>query len=174
MDLKIRDCNLNDLEQLLDLSFYTFYETFGEVTAKESIDTYTKNAFTRENLTKELLDENSSFYFVYFKDKLAGYLKINISTSQTEPMGEEHLEIQRIYLKNEFQGLGLGRLMIEKAFEMAKKYKKRFIWLGVWEFNYNAFNFYSKMGFEKVGRHDFYMGAEKQTDYIMEKDLLKL
>lgn len=172
MDIKIRDCNLDDLNELLELSFYTFYETFGDVTAKESIDTYTKNAFTRENFKNELLDKNSNFYFVYYKEKLAGYLKLNISNSQTEPMGEEYLEIQRIYLKNEFQGNGLGRLMIEKAFEMANFYKKRYIWLGVWEFNYKAFNFYSKMGFKKVGRHDFFMGEEKQTDYIMEKDLL--
>ena len=30
-------------------------------------------------------------------DQIAGYLKLNVGNAQTEPKGEDYLEIQRIY-----------------------------------------------------------------------------
>lgn len=171
MNKELIRCKPSDLETLKEISFQTFYETFEDVTAKKSIDDYTNSAYTNKNLIEELNDSNSFFYFLYLDKKLAGYLKLNINNSQTEPMGSEYLEIQRIYIKNDFQKNGLGKILINKSIEIAKKYNKKYIWLGVWEYNYIAQKFYKKHGFTKTGSHVFMMGDEKQTDYIMKKQL---
>ncbi|WP_317907031.1 GNAT family N-acetyltransferase, partial [Bacillus subtilis] len=92
--------------------------------------------------------------------------------AQTEKMGDESLEIERIYIKNEFQKHGLGKYLFNKAMEIAKELNKKKIWLGVWEKNENAIVFYKKMGFVQTGAHSFYMGYEEQTDLIMTKTLL--
>jgi diamine N-acetyltransferase len=87
-------------------------------------------------------------------------------------MGKESLEIERIYIKKEFQKHGLGKLLFNKAMEIAGKRNKKKIWLGVWEKNENAIAFYQKMGFVQTGTHSFYMGEEEQIDFIMTKTLL--
>ncbi len=37
--------------------------------------------------------------------------------------------------------------------------------------NENAIAFYQKMGFVQTGEHSFYMGDDKQVDFIMTKTL---
>ncbi|GIO37443.1 hypothetical protein J41TS12_23040 [Paenibacillus antibioticophila] len=115
----------------------------------------------------------SSFYFVYAGEEAAGYLKLNReeAQAQSENMGPASLEIERIYVRTGFQGLGFGKTLIQLAIDMAKEEKKEKLWLGVWEKNERAIAFYQKWGFTQAGAHSFYMGDEKQRDYILEKPL---
>jgi diamine N-acetyltransferase len=86
-------------------------------------------------------------------------------------MGDESLEIERIYIINKFQKHGLGKYLLNKAMEIALERNKKKIWLGVWEKNESAITFYKKMGFVQTGAHSFYMGDEEQIDFIMTKSL---
>jgi ribosomal protein S18 acetylase RimI-like enzyme len=49
--------------------------------------------------------------------------------------------------------------------------QKQALWLGVWEKNERAINFYHRWGFEKFGEHDFILGDDVQTDWLMKKEL---
>ena len=60
---------------------------------------------------------------------------------------------------------------MQLAIDIATEGKFDWIWLGVWEFNPRAQKFYQKWGFEKFSEHAFYMGEEKQTDWLMRKAL---
>lgn len=60
---------------------------------------------------------------------------------------------------------------MNKAVGIALEKNLRKIWLGVWEKNENAINFYNKMGFVETGTHSFYMGNEEQIDLIMTQTL---
>ena len=53
--------------------------------------------------------------------------------------------------------------------EVAKEQEKSSVWLGVWEKNDAALNFYKKLGFEAVGEHVFQLGDDPQRDIIMQK-----
>ncbi len=86
-------------------------------------------------------------------DEVAGYLKVNVNDAQSEEMGDESLEIERIYIKKEFQKHGLGKYLLNKAIELAMECTKQKIWLGVWENIENAIGFYKKMEF--VHHHSF-------------------
>jgi len=86
-------------------------------------------------------------------------------------MGDESLEIERIYIKSKFQKHGLGKQLLNKAIHIAKERDKKKVWLGVWENNANAIAFYQKMGFVQTGAHTFHMGDEEQIDFIMTKAL---
>jgi len=87
-------------------------------------------------------------------------------------MGDDSLEIERIYIRNKYQGKGLGKHLFNKAMEIAVAQNKKSIWLGVWEKNNNAIGFYEKIGFIQTGAHSFFMGDEEQIDIIMTKTLL--
>ena len=47
------------------------------------------------------------------------------------------------------------------------------LWLGVWEKNPRAIEFYKKWGFREVGSHVFMVGDDPQKDYIMELEVAK-
>lgn len=171
MTTTIKKCTLEDLRLLQDLSIETFYETFKNQNSPENMRDYLGRAFSLVQLEKELSDSSSEFYFIYANGEIAGYLKINTNEAQTELMDNHSLEIERIYIKGNFQQRGLGSYLINKAIEIAIKRNKKKIWLGVWEKNESAIAFYKKIDFVQTGAHSFYMGDEEQTDFIMTKTL---
>lgn len=170
--IKIKKCTLEDLRTLQEISYDTFNETFKDQNSPENMKAYLESAFNLGQLEKELLTRSSQFFFVYFNNEVAGYLKLNTNHAQSEKMGVESLEIERIYIKDQFQKQGLGKYLFNKAIEVAMEGQKKKIWLGVWEKSKNAMAFYKKMGFVQAGTHSFYMGDEEQTDLIMIKTLM--
>ena len=169
MTIKIKKCNREDLEILQEISIETFNDTFENQNSPENMKAYLEAAFNSKRLEKELSNRSSQFFFVYFNEAVAGYLKVNTNKAQSEEMGDESLEIERIYIKNNFQKHGIGKYLLNKAIEIAMERNKNKIWLGVWEKNENAIAFYKKMGFVHTDSHSFYMGDEEQIDLIMIK-----
>ncbi|SDE22885.1 Ribosomal protein S18 acetylase RimI [Paenibacillus sp. UNCCL117] len=172
MTKHIKKCTFDDLGVLQEVSVETFTETFKNDNSPENMKAYLEKAFNLKQLEKELSSSSSQFFFVYLDDEVAGYLKVNTNDAQSEEMGEESLEIERIYIKSSFQKHGLGKYLLDQAIEIATELRKKKIWLGVWEKNKNAIAFYKKMGFVETGAHSFYMGDEEQIDFIMAKTLI--
>ena len=132
---------------------------------------YLDKAFAEDKLRSELSNPESEFYFLFTDGSLTGYLKLNEGKAQSDIKDPDSLELERIYVSREFQGRGLGTLLMDKAIKEATERKKEYIWLGVWEKNSKAINFYKKHGFFEAGTHPFIMGEDIQRDYIMRKDL---
>ncbi|GIN56679.1 spermidine/spermine N(1)-acetyltransferase [Lederbergia ruris] len=171
MTTHLKKCRLKDLRKLQEISYETFNETFKHQNSPENMEAYLEKAFNLQQVEKELSNPSSHFFFIYVDNEIAGYLKVNTDDAQTEEMGDESLEIERIYVKNNFQKHGLGKYLFNKAMDMAMEHNKKKIWLGVWEKNENVLAFYKKMGFVQLGAHSFYMGDEEQVDFIMVKTL---
>lgn len=169
MKMIVRICKQEDVHLLQEISIETFEETFKQQNNPEHLQAYLEKAYDQEKLSKELANPNSAFFFIYAGDEIAGYLKVNVDEAQSEGMGEDALEIERIYVRKSFQGKGLGKYMMEYAVERARKQNKKRVWLGVWEKNIKAIQFYQSWDFVRTGAHSFYMGDEEQIDFIMEK-----
>lgn len=160
-------CTLAELEQLQKLSLTTFVDAFGAKNEEANMKAYTDDAFSLEHLKEELSNENSIFYFVKSREIIVGYFKVNVGPAQTEPIADG-FEVERIYLLNPYQGIGIGQLMFDKIFELARKLKKTRLWLGVWEENYGAIRFYERNGFKQFGQHSFFLGDDLQNDLLFE------
>ncbi|WP_142829481.1 GNAT family N-acetyltransferase [Planococcus soli] len=171
MTTMIKKCTLDDLHELQNISIETYTETFKEHNTPENLAAYLEQAYPLDKLERELAIPFSDFFFIYSGQHIAGYLKLNTDNAQTEPMGMDSLEVERIYVRKAFQKLGIGKQLLNKAIEMAHQQDKKTIWLGVWENNDNALAFYRKKGFVQTGSHSFYMGDDEQTDLIMVKTL---
>lgn len=173
MNLSYKFCDLKDLVILVEISTKTFVSAFEKLNNPEDFKAYMDIAFSKEQLKKELLNENASFYFVYNDKELVGYFKLNKKEAQTEPFGNTSFEIERIYVLDKFQGQQIGKKMLLHIFEIAKQENISFIWLGVWEKNTAAIRFYERHGFVKIGTHPYYIGNDKQTDWLMRLDLVQ-
>ncbi len=171
MNLNFRQCMSDDIYTLRDFSYRTYNETFAHMNTPSNMKAYLEQSFNINKLHGELSDNNSLFYFLYADGELAGYLKLNESPSQTDINDIQSLEIERIYVAKEFQGKGLGSVLMNEAIDIANMKKKLYVWLGVWEKNDKAILFYKKNGFFKIGTHSFFMGEEEQTDFVIRKNL---
>jgi ribosomal protein S18 acetylase RimI-like enzyme len=163
----IENVNENEVEQLQSISRQTFAETFSDSNSKENMDKYLTENLSIKKLSEELNNENSHFFFIKDGERNIGYLKLNMGPSQTELKDETALEIERIYVIQEYQGKKVGQQLYEKAIQVAKEKKAQYVWLGVWEENHKAIQFYNKNGFEVFDKHVFVLGDEKQTDLMM-------
>lgn len=167
----IRKASAEDLFTLRKISIETFRDTFEQQNKPENLNAYMEQAFDEQKLEKELAHPCSTFYFAEEEGEAAGFLKLNVGGAQSEPMGDEALEIERLYIRPAFKRRGLGRRLIGLALQTAQAEGKRKIWLGVWEKNKAALAFYEQLGFVRAGEHSFYMGDEEQIDWILVRSL---
>ena len=171
MSVQFRPCTIEDLSDLCSFSRDIFFETFKDACSPEDMDTFLDNKYNVDRIRSELLNPASSFFFLYMDSKLVGYIKINEAPAQTDIYDADALELERIYVSTEVQDSGLGSYLMEQTVTMAKQKGKKYIWLGVWEKNKKAISFYQKHGFSKIGTHEFVIGDDVQTDFIMRCDL---
>ncbi|MFM6938558.1 MAG: GNAT family N-acetyltransferase [Aquirufa sp.] len=78
---------------------------------------------------------------------MIGYLKVNWGDAQSENQDPNALEIERIYVLQQYHGTQVGALLYEQALSIAQARKAPYIWLGVWEENPRAIRFYQTQGF---------------------------
>ena len=171
LNIKIQQINNSHIAALQQIGRQTFSETFAESNSAENMAKYLEEAYSLEKLTEELNNPNSFFYFAMLDEKVIGYLKINMGGSQTEIKDNDALEIERIYVLKEFHGKNVGQLLFDKAITIAKELQVAYVWLGVWEENKRALQFYTKNGFVEFDQHVFVLGDEAQTDIMMKLEL---
>jgi ribosomal protein S18 acetylase RimI-like enzyme len=164
---------LEDLEKLEKIGKQTFVETFSAVNTAENMVKYLEENLSLEQLLSELNDSNAAFYFALNNNDVVGYLKLNTGVAQTELKDNQSLEIERIYVLKAFHGKNIGQLLFEKAIQEAKKIHVTYVWLGVWEQNQRAINFYKKNGFVEFDKHIFILGNDEQTDIMMKLEMVK-
>jgi len=167
----IQKVSLEEIVQLEKISRQTFCETFSSGNTEENMNKYLDEVFSSANLSIELNDKKAEFYFAKLDDKVIGYLKLNFGESQTEIRDDNGLEIERIYVLKEFHGKNVGQLLYNKAIQIAREKNKDYVWLGVWEENPRAINFYKKNGFVAFDKHLFQLGNDLQTDIMMKLKL---
>ena len=163
----VKECSLEDIEKIKYIGEKTFYETFCNENTKEDMENYLKENFSYEQVEKEIKNNNSKIYIVEHNKEVVAYMKINFDKVQAEKGYNNTLEIQRIYVLQEYKSNNIGKRLIEKAIEIARSKHLSYIWLGVWENNINAIKFYEKQGFKKFDTHVFKLGEDEQTDNLM-------
>jgi len=168
---KIRQLTLADAETLQAISVETFQDTFAAQNTAANMTAFLTSAYNLPKLKKELQQPGSRFYFIELDGQPLGYLKLNVDPAQSEVMGADNLEIERIYIRPTQKHQGLGSQFLKFAIELAKTEGKTSVWLGVWEHNEPAKHFYQKWGFERFSQHDFVMGTDTQTDFLLKKAL---
>ncbi|GAB7389633.1 hypothetical protein LGFR6_02560 [Lactococcus garvieae] len=171
MNIRISPVTIQDINVLQDLSIETFSETFGQQNPPEDLELYLEKAFNPQQLTKEIMDSNTNFYFIFQEALLAGYIKLKNASLPGHPFLGEALEVERLYVRKGYQHLGLGKHLLDFASEEAQRTHKEYLWLSVWEYNPTAYGFYKSQGYVECGSRHFHLGTLAQTDLIMKKEI---
>lgn len=172
-EISIRQASLDDAKSLTDLSYTTFWDAFAHhpKNAPDDLAHYMRQAFSLEQITNELTDPKNVFLIAEIDGKPAGYAKVIINNIEPGISAKRPVELSRLYSHQEYIGKGVGQDLMDACFDRAKSLGHDVMWLGVWEYNPRAQRFYEKNGFRVVGKHVFQLGADAQTDLLMQKEL---
>jgi len=168
----IRQATSSDAELITDFSRETFYNAFARYNTKANMDKFMNEVFTREKLMAEVGAPGNIFLVASIGDEPAGYVRMRDKNLPEEPLGTDNIiEIARIYTASSQIGKGIGSRLLKESVSIARELERDHIWLGVWEHNQRAINFYKKWGFEKFGEHQFILGSDAQLDWLMKREL---
>ncbi|HRI21763.1 MAG TPA: GNAT family N-acetyltransferase [Panacibacter sp.] len=160
-----------DVAILRQISIDSFVETYAIYNTEEDMQLHIESHFNREQLLNEIENAQNYFFVAMFADEPAGYIKLRTSENPAELVGFKHIELERIYALKRFQGMGLGKRLIQQGMDTGIQNGYEILWLGVWKQNEKAIQFYTRQGFTIFGEHAFILGADQQTDWLMKKAL---
>ena len=169
--ITIRKGTFKDATLLATTGRETFEEAFASDNTPENMAIYLEKNFNKAKIIAEIKDSNTQFFIAYVDDKPAGYAKVRINDEVKKVLKEKAIELERIYVSSSFQGKKVGASLLQSCLDHAGENGFQWIWLGVWENNHKAQNFYAKWGFEKFGEHVFQMGDDAQIDWVMKKPI---
>jgi diamine N-acetyltransferase len=169
MGLSVREATNEDAVLIADISRQTFYDTFADANTKENMDLFLSTQFTKGKLMLEVGSLGNTFLLAQDGDKVAGYVKLRESRPPQLLGTSRAIEIARLYSMVDRIGKGVGKVLMQASLDWSKQKGADAVWLGVWEKNQRAIEFYTKWGFEKFDETDFLLGKDVQRDWLMRK-----
>lgn len=171
MNFIFRVATIDDTEAIRQLAEKTFRDTYTEFNTPENMETHVAKNFSSEAISSDLKSPQNQYFIIEFETETVAFAKLVKDHSTKGLENKKVVEIERFYVDKNLHGQQLGRKLMDFCTNWAKENGFETIWLGVWENNQNAMQFYKKMGFELFDKHVFVLGTEVQTDFTMRRDL---
>ncbi|MDQ3292486.1 MAG: GNAT family N-acetyltransferase [Bacteroidota bacterium] len=171
-ELAIRLAEPADAPVLGELGRRTFLETFYKVVPKQAMLTYLAASFQKEKIFTEIKEKTATYFLVFLKDTPVGYAKIRDDRQPEIFKNTSIVELERIYVLEDFIGQGIGRPLYQFVEDFCKNKEYAVIWLTVWESNRLALGFYEKLGFNPKQDYTFYVSGVPYQNLILSKDLI--
>lgn len=161
----IRRANKEHCPIIKALAENVFPHTYAKILSSEQIDYMMQWMYSLESLTRQM-DEGHVYFIAFDNATPAGY----VSVQQEAP---HSFHLQKIYVLPEYQGQGIGRLLLRTAEKFVQQ-----TYNAPWTLRLNvnrnntALSFYRKEGFDIETQGDFDIGnGYYMNDYIMCKTL---
>ena len=170
----IRQATVKDADLLARLGAALFIQTFANLNTPEDMAVYLPTAFNPVIQAEELEREGTICLIAVIGGSGAapvGYAQLAVSEPPECVAEGNPIELVRFYVDAAWHGQGVSHVLMEETLARAAGGGHDRIWLGVWEKNARAIGFYEKRGFAIVGRKDFWLGADLQTDLVMRRGL---
>lgn len=169
--IRIEEAQFDQIPAMRQVAISSYADTFADSNTPENLQAFLETAYNLPKLEQEFYETDSKLYLALENDAVIGFVRLRKSDEVQSYLGESAIELQRLYVLTSAQGKSVGRLLMEKALEYAISNQGEWIWLGVWEKNYRAQQFYSRWGFERFSEHTFWMGDDPQVDWLLKKKL---
>jgi len=150
-DIQLRDVTYNDQPKLMELVTRVYTPVYKHLWKNEDSNWYLNRFYNKENLAKELDDVSSEYYFVIYKSRDVGILRIDYNRPLLGYKKESNVYLHRIYLGSEAHGKGVGKALFDWVEQRAKNMGKDSIWLKSMDTQQQALRFYTKQGYENIG-----------------------
>ena len=169
--IEIREAREEDIPELRQVAISTYQDTFAPFNTPENMLAFFEQAYNLRTLINELHEANSLLLIACDNNQIVGFSRLRESDEVTDLLGDNTIELQRLYVLTKAQGKSVGKLLMESSLRYAVSKNYDWIWLGVWEKNFKAQEIYKRWGFEKFSEHTFWQGDDPQIDWLLKKKL---
>jgi diamine N-acetyltransferase len=170
-NVTIRTAGPADARLLSVLASVTFYEAYFEQDDPNDVAAYIVDALDVRSISKELANPAATFFIGYTDIHAIGYAQLVGNSRAPGVPGEKIIELKRIYLVERFWRQGVGVLLLNHCIAESRRQGMDSMWLGVWQLNGRARQFYERNGFVKVGTLEFPYGNTVGINDVMELKL---
>lgn len=172
--ITIRRADERDNARLAEFGARTFDDTFAADNTRENMDAYLALTFSPEKQARELADPNTTIFIAEHDGAVVGSVKLIEGLAPACISGRHPIEIARLYVDKQYFRQHIGTRLMRRCFDVAVSKGCDVVWLGVWEHNLRAREFYRKWNFTEVGSHVFQLGDDPQTDLLLQRPLIDL
>lgn len=153
-----------DIQKLADLAYEIWHDYWPIILSDSQID-YMIDKFQSYNAIKYQIEEERYIYNILEdNNNIIGYFGVRPK--------DNYLFLSKLYIKQDFRGLGCGKSALNKIIQIAQKYNKQSIQLTVNKNNTNTIEAYKKWGFKIIDSVITDIGENfVMDDYIMEYSL---
>lgn len=156
-----------DVSRIRELAFETWFTTYRSILSQEQMEFMFEWMYSENALREQLLEKRHTFFLACENEVALGYVSV-------EKQGSNLFHLHKIYVTPAAQGKGIGKILLEKAFEYSKEQAEGepcTVELNVNRYN-KALNFYERMGMHIHDQGDFDIGnGYFMNDYILRIDL---
>lgn len=164
----LRRCAAGDEARLQLVGGASFLEAFADILNGDDILAHFHKNHSLESYAKYLAMPTGRIAIAEVPpgDGPVGYIVCCEPDLPVEVMPDDY-ELRRIYLLHRFQGLGIGKALMDQAIVYAQELGRKRLLLGVYGKNHAAIRFYEKAGFTQIGERYFTVGATTHQDAVM-------
>lgn len=143
-----------------------FADTYRELSDAQEIADYVAEHFRPEVMAAVIGDPACTTLLIQVGERLAGYAIVKDEPAPDCVTGAKPLHLWRLYLGQAFIGQGLGVRLMHEVHAQARRQGAQTLWLGVYDRNVRAVQFYERFGFAKVGGQEFLFGGRIYIDPV--------
>ena len=167
--ISLRRCTVDDAAALAIVGAGTLLESFAGMVEGDSLLMHCQNHHSVASYQAYLAQPSTQAWLAVVAPGEApvGYVMLTTPDLPLPDIGDDDVEVKRIYLFARFQGSGGGKLLLDQAVGAAREAGKKRLLLGVNAGNELALSFYYRNGFVKVGVRKFQVGATLCDDLVL-------
>lgn len=168
-DSSLRPATPADAAALAALGQQTFTQTFGHTYRPEDLAAFLAGAYSVAWHEALLADPARITWLAEAGSEIIGFGiagACNLPVPNLEPKAGE---IQRLYLRADWQGRGIGSRLLEHLLAELQQRGHAPLYVGVWSRNHRAQRLYARYAFKKVGDYLFPVGEHQDHEFILRR-----
>lgn len=165
--LTIRRATAADAGPLAEVALRSFMEAFAAQNQPDDVAAYTARVYGEAQQAAEITNPAIVTLVGEVDGGMAAYAQLRWIPAGPGVTGPAPVEIMRFYVDAPWHGQGIAQRMMDAVLRTAREIGARTAWLAVWEHNPRAMAFYTRRGFRVVGEQEFWLGSERQNDFVM-------
>lgn len=148
----IRKAEEADAVTIVAIAQQSFTETYGPLTAQQ--EAYREKCYTTLIALKWIREDSFKVLVADVDGTIVGFAVLVLPGGrlESEPVPNKCAELGKLYLLKTAQRKGIGRRLIVECEAECRSRKLRTLYLGVFQANINAIQFYTKVGFKQESR----------------------
>ena len=167
----LRPATLDDVDELVAVGRATFTDAFGHLYSPEDLAQFLDSWRSPERIAANIAASDIVVMVAEIDGAIVAYCTAVYGKGfdeRPDPKPAKPAILSQLYCTKATTGHGIGAALIEDCLTEARRRRCDAIQLSVWSENYGAQRFYQHYGFEKVADIDFWVGDQRDDEFLYE------